>query len=254
MKNMIILGLVALLLFSVSAGLSAWLMPTKTTASNDETSPIKKITKKSESSDDKDHASKPSATDSHAKNEKSDHDSLGIDAKSKDGSLEIRDELLKTRQARFEVIQQDIRQERDALESLMKKVVAEMKLAQAVLAEVETKTAELEASKSAIVKAKAEIPKKSPESEADEKYSTQKTATMLDNMPAENAAIVVQQMADTGKLDSIVKTFGLMQERKAAGILAELTKTDPGLAAQLIEKTKGLKRPSAAGTVPPPTN
>ena len=58
----------------------------------------------------------------------------------------------------------------------------------------------------------------------------------------------VQQMADGGKMETAVKLLGLMKERQAAKVLAELSTASAegaGLAAQLLEKMKGFKRPGA---------
>ena len=65
-----------------------------------------------------------------------------------------------------------------------------------------------------------------------------------------SGASILQSLADTGKMDTAVKLLGLMQERQAAKVLAELN--DTKLAAQLLEKLKTLRKPptaTAAGTV-----
>jgi flagellar motility protein MotE (MotC chaperone) len=74
----------------------------------------------------------------------------------------------------------------------------------------------------------------------EEQDNLKKMSSMYNSMAPESAAKILQNMADTGKMETAVKVLGLMQERQAAKVLAELT--DAGLAAQLVEKLKGLRR------------
>ncbi len=77
----------------------------------------------------------------------------------------------------------------------------------------------------------------------EEHDNLKKMSGMYNSMAPESAAKILQNLADTGKMDTAVKVLGLMQERQAAKVLAELT--DAGLAAQLVEKLKGLRRTPA---------
>ena len=59
-------------------------------------------------------------------------------------------------------------------------------------------------------------------------------------------AKILQQMADTGKMDTAVKVLAAMKPAKASKVLSEMP--DSSLAAQLLEKMKSLK--PAPGTTP----
>jgi flagellar motility protein MotE (MotC chaperone) len=76
-----------------------------------------------------------------------------------------------------------------------------------------------------------------------ESANVQKIAEKINLMQPEAAAKLIQQLADTGKMDTAVKMLGDMKDRQAAKILSEMT--DPGLAAQLVDKLKSLRPASA---------
>ena len=77
-----------------------------------------------------------------------------------------------------------------------------------------------------------------------------KMAAVYDAMPPENAAKIMQQLADTGKMETAVKLLSQMKETKAAKVLAEMS--DPALAAQMTEKVRGVKRASTPLLPTPP--
>jgi hypothetical protein len=58
---------------------------------------------------------------------------------------------------------------------------------------------------------------------------------------------MLKQMAESGRLETAAKILSLMKDRNSARVLAELS--DPALAAQLLDKMRGIK---AASTSPPP--
>lgn len=95
----------------------------------------------------------------------------------------------------------------------------------------------------------AEIQKKQADLDAIERKNIDKMAAMYDTMAPESAAKIVQQMADSGKLDTAVKILAQMKDRQAARVLAELT--DVTLAAQLLDKLRLFKR-TAPGTAATP--
>ncbi len=70
-------------------------------------------------------------------------------------------------------------------------------------------------------------------------------ATISDSMPADETARLLEQLAGSGEMEAAVKLLGQMKVRRAAVVLAEMT--DVALAARLIDKLRGLKRPAPPG-------
>jgi flagellar motility protein MotE (MotC chaperone) len=143
---------------------------------------------------------------------------------------------LRLRTEQVEIVLRDLQVERQVVENLLKQVNAEMKNASARSGELETLAAELE--------------RKRLEFAAAEKQNINKMAGMYDAMPPENAAPILKQMADSGKMDTAVKILVQMKERQAARVLAELN--DAALAAQLLDRMRLLKPTPPPGVVPPP--
>lgn len=251
MKNLLILGLVSLLLFSVAAGLSVWLQQTKTQATDDKEKdkPEKKGLK-----DDKD---KP------AKEEKKDK---GKEAKDKtepkeDGPLtdaaedQARRAELKRREARLEkqkaqqaLVLEDMSALRQEVDRAAKQRDAEVK---ANAREELNATPDPQPKKPAVLPTGfADRPTSPPQPDPNEKKNLDRLAVMIEAMPPETAAKLIQEMADGGKMDTAVKVLAQMRERAAGKVLAEIQ--DRTLAAQLVNRMLELKKPAAlaGGTVP----
>jgi len=160
------------------------------------------------------------------------------------GAVRDKEAQLDARQKRLELIYQDIRGERGAIDELRKQVSNELKAVEGKMAAVERQRSESEQKiqeKSAQV---SDMEKRRLELVTLEQTNIKKMAEMYDNMDAESAARILQQLADTAKLDTAVKVLGLMKERQAAKVLAAMP-PDSGLAAQLLEKLKGFDRAPA---------
>ncbi len=56
-----------------------------------------------------------------------------------------------------------------------------------------------------------------------------------DGTNSENAAAIVQSLADNGRVDMVVKLLGVMNERLAAKVLTAVSDPNPDMAAQLTE-------------------
>jgi flagellar motility protein MotE (MotC chaperone) len=229
MKNFLILGLLAALLFSVSAGLSLWQNQSKKEAEAGEKDKEKAASK---------HPAKPEAKEppeTHAP-PKAGHAPGTAPAAGPDSSaiLADRESRLRLRSEQVEMVLRDLQVERQVIENMLKQVNAELK-------NVSNRSTELEA-------VAADLERKRIEFNATEKQNITKMATMYDSMPPENAAPILKQMADSGKMDTAVKILAQMKDRQAARILAELN--DASLAAQLLDKMRLLKPTPAPGTVP----
>jgi flagellar motility protein MotE (MotC chaperone) len=159
-----------------------------------------------------------------------------------------REEQLGSRQKQLELIYQDIRGERNVLDELRKQVGDEMKALNVKLDSVDHKFTELDQKRQSVEKSTADAQKQRTDFDTSERKNIDKMATMYDSMAPESAARILQQMADGGKLDTAVKVLAQMKERQAAKVLAELS--DASLAAQLLEKLRGLRSPARAGATP----
>src|SRR5262249_16153755 len=150
------------------------------------------------------------------------------------GAVREKEAQLDARQQRLELVYQDIKSERSALDELRKQVSDELKAVEDKMTVVERKRVESEQKiqdKSAEI---AALEKKRVELGNTEQTNIKRMAEMYDNMDAESAARILQQLADSAKLDTAVKVLGLMKERQAAKVLAAMP-PDSGLAAQLLE-------------------
>jgi flagellar motility protein MotE (MotC chaperone) len=154
-----------------------------------------------------------------------------------------RETQLMARQKQMELVHQDIRGERAAVDELRKQVAEELNAVKELQAQLKKKEGEVDEQQQKTAAEIKEMEQRGTKLEMVETSNVQKMAEMINNMPAESAARILQQMADSGKMDTAVKLMGQMKERQAAKILAEFS--DPSLAAQLLEKLKDLKRPAA---------
>lgn len=121
-----------------------------------------------------------------------------------------RDPWQELRQTLVELIEQDIQVEREALEALRKQLQDESQ----------------------------------PVGEGD----LARQAAKFESLPAETAARELQQMAEAGKFDTVVRIIAAMNERHASRVVTEIP--DPALAVQLLEKLRGTKKPAPASAMP----
>ncbi|MGH7168676.1 MAG: MotE family protein [Gemmataceae bacterium] len=154
-----------------------------------------------------------------------------------------REEQLTARKKQVELVHEDIRGERVALDELRAQVKSEMEALNDALQNVEKQRGTLEDERKKISKNTQEMEGHILQMQKDEQANLKKKSGMYNSMSPESAARILQNLADTGKMDTAVKVLDLMQERQAAKVLAELT--DAGLAAQLVEKLKSLRRTPA---------
>ena len=150
---------------------------------------------------------------------------------------------LAARQKQMELIRQDIRGERSAIDELRKQVNDEMKADDETLRAAEQKQVELEQKRQNMAGEVKDMQSRLIQMDKAESVNVQKIAGKIDLMQPDAAAKLIQQLADTGKMDTAVKMLADMKDRQAAKILSEMT--DLGLAAQLVDKLKSLRPPSA---------
>ncbi len=230
MKNFLILGLLALLLFSVSAALSLWLNQSKQADTTTE--------KDKDKDKDKAAGKGPKETGEAPK-----VPGPKVDSPPPPGPesaaliLRDRESKLALRAAQLELVIRDLQSQRESTEVTLRQVMNELK-------NVSTETTKLDA-------LAEDLRKKKVEFEAGEKKNIDKIAVMYDAMTPEAAAPILKQMADNGRLEMAAKILVQMKERNAARVLEALG--DPALALQILEKMRGLRAatpPAPDGTVP----
>ena len=240
MKNLLILGLVALLLFAVSAALSLWLNQSKEGEGADKKE-AKKSAKESKADDDLRPSIRPNPTVGTEETAK-----LAATLREQLAANKEREARLDRRQAQIDLLLMDIRSEREALDALRKQVTVEMKMVGEKMNELDGRFVQLDKERAATNKKIEEAKKSVVDIAQNEDKNFVKMAEMYNAMAPESAAKILQNLVDTGKTDTAVKVLALMKETKAAKVLAEIT--DAALAATLLEKMRGVKRTPA--TIP----
>lgn len=222
MKNIIVIGLVSLVLFGVSAGLSVWLQSNaKPADSGHEEKKNKQFNNESKDTG-KDHLDTTKEKQAETK---------------PPTSKEI--ERAEYRRLQMEVVAADLNGQMQDYDKLLKKVGAEMKQLLLKQDELDAKAAEVQKEADRISKTNPD-PKKA-EADTDERANIARMASLADQMTPTAAAQVIQQLADSGKTDTAVKMLAQMKERTAAKAIDAIT--DPTLPPVLFEKWRTLKKP-----------
>ena len=247
MKNIMILGLVALLLFSVSASLSLWLNMPKTAGTEEaqaEKPAAKKKAKEKADDDAKDAADKPAVIKPKGHAEVDATAQMAEQLRNKEAGLKQREEQIAQRKVHLETVLDDIRRDRAALDALQKQLIAESKSLGERIADFDTRAADIDKRKRDVEEKAASLKKNQLEYDDSESKRMKGPAKISDAMPPEQTAKIIQQMADSGKLDTAVKLLAAMKEAQAAKVLSDMN--DPALAAQLLERLQSIKRTTAA--------
>jgi flagellar motility protein MotE (MotC chaperone) len=219
MKNFLILGVLALFLFSVSAGLSLWLNQAKTDATAE-----KEKVKDGHNEKEKGHGPKElGGHDPIVPKSEGAHNLVDVGA-----SLNQREDKLKYRTAQMDVVLRDLQVQREATDATLNKVLLELK-------NVGTEAAKLEKLTTDLTKGRLEV-------EASEKKNIDKLATVYDSLAPESAAPLLKEMAEKGQLDMAAKILFQMKERNAARVLEAMN--DPSLEFQIVSRIRTLKAPA----------
>jgi flagellar motility protein MotE (MotC chaperone) len=258
MKKLLVLGITSLVLFILSASASYfWQQEQKSFSATDtacEDRPASKETTKP--------APVPCAggghDDNHPRSAVRPADNPGTEEiarmtselRSRLASVREREEQLTAQKKMIELIQKDIRGERIALDELRSQIKSELEALNKAVEGVEKQGSNLDEERQKISKATQEMEARIVQLPEEEQDNLKKMSGMYNSMSPEVAAKILQNLADTGKMDTAVKVLGQMEENQAAKVLAELT--DAGLAAQLDEKLKSLRRIPASSSEPRP--
>lgn len=233
MKNFLILGLLALLLFSISAALSLWLNQSKQTTTEKEKD--KEKDKEKAGSGGSKHGEVKDTSDPHPP-PKADHPAPSGGSESTATMLREREAKLERRAAQIDLVVRDIQSQREATEAKLQKVLNELK-------NVSKETTKLDA-------LAADLKKQKVEFDAAEKQNIEKMSKMYDAMTPEAAAPILKEMAERGRLDMAAKILVFMKERNAARVLEAMN--DPALAIQVLDKMRGIRAASTPALAPPP--
>lgn len=165
---------------------------------------------------------------------------LASELRSRLAAVREREEQLAARKKQLDLIVQDLRGERAALDDLRKQVKNELESLNDALNGLEKQRSGLDQERNKVAQTVKKMEGRVVELQKEEHDNLKKMGSMYNTMAPESAARILQSMADTGKMETAVKVLGLMQERQAAKVLAEMS--DTALAGQLLEKLKGLRR------------
>lgn len=153
--------------------------------------------------------------------------------------LRRQEELLNTRQKNLELLYNDIRAERAALDALRKQISEEMRILEEQARKLDEKRQDLLRQKEEVAERVKDFEGSIRLFEDNERKNLETLAERVSNMAPESAAKLFEHMANTGNMDTAVKLFSLVRDSRAAKILEQMP---PDLATQIIERVKNLKR------------
>ena len=271
MGKLLMVGLTAVVLFSASAGVSWYLRQMQTAKTDHESPKGHESAKAHESGKPKESAPalakvSPSVGSAHAPaRESSPHATpnpslqpavrppynpeaegtvqIASSLKERLDAVHAREEQLNSRQQNLDLIFQDLRSERTTIDEQRKQVTTLLKAVEGKMADLDRKATDLESKRQETTKESKQLKKNIVEYQDQEKERIKQVASMYDTMEPANAAKILQTLTDSGSLDTAVKILASMRDRQAAKVLSELG--DPLLAAQLVDKLRGLKKPGA---------
>ena len=242
MKNILVIGLVSLVLFGISAGLSVWLQ--MNAAKSSDTAHADEKDKKKKPADD--HGDGKGKTDDHADPHKADPKDKPTETKPAAAGKDA--DRVEYRRLQMEVVAADLNGQMQEYDRLLKQIGVEMKALLAQQEQLDAKAAEIKQAEDRSTKAAADVKKGLLEVEDSERANIARIAALADNMPPETTAGILQQLVDSGKIDTAVKVLASMKERTAAKVLAAVT--DPSVPPLIVERLKTLKR-NTPGTPTP---
>jgi flagellar motility protein MotE (MotC chaperone) len=251
MRNILILALASILLFSLSAALSLYLNWPGKQASTDGSHAGNGKGKGKDTKDGEPDTSLAPIVGQPTPKAAEEAAQLLARLRQRSADLEKREDEARRQEQRMQIVMDDIKGERGVIDSLRAELSEELKKLKEKQEGITRKARGLEEQKEAAKRLLADLEKRQIVLEKNEDKNFDRMATISDSMPAEKAARLLKQMADSGQMETAVKVLGQMRERRAAAVLAEIT--DVALSAQLMEKLRGLKRPApaTAGAGPP---
>lgn len=244
MQRLLIVGLIAIVLFAASAATSLYL---RQSSNSPEESPTAKKTSSGTSAAE-DTQGTPSASPVKPAvrppfNPQSDTTvQIAANLNKQTETLRARELALATRQKTLDLAYQDIRNERLVVDELRKKLTLELSAIEAKTTVVENKVGEMEKERLRLSKEGRDLSDQRTVFEKGEQEQIKHMAGIYDAMAPASAAKLLEQMSNSGKLDTAVKVLAAMKERQAAKVIAEAT--DAAISGQWMEKLKNLRQPA----------
>lgn len=247
MKNIVIILLSAILLFSISAGLSLWLNTPATPQKEQGKSARSEGNKRRVEPDEPAPAPDPVVAPSAGPNEKTIQLHAVVEARARE--LDRREADLKKREQHMLLIMAEIRGEQKTLDGLRQQINDEKKALQSLRTSVEQAMADLDEKKKATQKAHTDLEKFRIPIEAEEEKNLKVLVEALESMTPENGARLIKQLADKGEMTTAVKVLAQLKGRNKAAIMDQITVTDPEFAGEIFHRILGLtfKKPADEG-------
>jgi flagellar motility protein MotE (MotC chaperone) len=249
MKKLLTLGAVAVVMFGLSAGTSYYLNRAQT--KHDKGGSTEPASKGPKSSKPGASTSEFSSTSSLSPAARPQFDPkaeeivrIQTHLKDSQNRLDAEEKRLANRKKLMELIYDDMRKERTAVDQKRKELNELLKSVDERVTELEGKNQEMR-EKLRKYEELVKIQQKTLTSiEGVESERVKQMASMYDSMDPEKAGYILMQMTDTGNLETAVKILSAMKERQAARVLEAIP--DQNVVIQIMDKLKTLKRPSAA--------
>ncbi len=160
-------------------------------------------------------------------------------------SLKNRQKALLDREKQLDLVHEEIKKDQKKIDSVRKEVESELQLVQEKLEVLERRASESRENIQRTNVTLEEAKSVSFELGGVEAKNLKQMANIYDKMDPEAAAQNILQMADKGKLDTAVAILANMRDRNAANILGEISKQNSDVAVQLFDRMRYLK---AAGS------
>jgi flagellar motility protein MotE (MotC chaperone) len=157
-------------------------------------------------------------------------------------AVRVKENQLADKQKQLDLVYQDIRTERAAMEELQKQAAAELKQAEEILAAAERALPGDKPRRPDKNEPVREILPKPNRATAPDTANVAKAAAVFAALPSARAAEMLQKLADTGKLEQAAQLLNAIPPRQAAKVLSEIT--TPGLGEKLLLKQQELKKAS----------
>lgn len=223
MKNLLVIALVSIVLFGVAAGLTVWLQTNQakpTDAAHDDK-------KKKPADDHGESKSTEKGHDSHGETKPPDPKAAGKDA-----------DRVEYRRLQLEVAAADMSGQMQDYDKVVKRAAAEMKVLLAEQDKIDAKLTEVKQTEDRTAKIAADMQKGQGQSEDTAKANLARIAGLLEQMPPEEAAKVMQQWTDSGKTDTAVRVIALMKPTKATKVMTAFT--DPTASQAIFDRMQAL--------------
>ncbi|AWM37677.1 hypothetical protein GobsT_43110 [Gemmata obscuriglobus] len=234
MKNLLFLGAVALLLFSLSAALSLWLNQTRNPAEPDKAEKQPgdgKVISKAPPSGSEGAKEPTKETKEPTKDKAGSTPIVSPSLGPTEANLLDDKARLERKALQITMVLADVQAQRETTDELLKQVTAALK--------TQPKTQGPDATEQ-------KLQKEREESLKIERQNLIKLAAIYDAMTPEGAAPNIKSMAESGagKLEQVAQIMMLMKERNAARLMEALN--DPALVAQLMDKMRLLRAQNTA--------